>query len=334
VSLKTPQKSNKMTNEIKYETTNNSDRGQMQGYHRSPSPRELQKSAKQSDIANLKSKCRKNITQGQIEGDFDARFTIGMEVEKNRLHRNAVKEYPLFAGFESDSSCGETSGMRGYEAITNILPLLPKGKWRNKVFNMMFEASKIIEDEHSPSNHRCGGHITLAVDGLSGTELMQKMRKNVGIVYSLFHKRISNYYCCKNLTMQTEGDSDDWMGGDGRYSVCLNKGQTIEFRLISRFQSVKQMMRRYELMYEVVDFSVNNPNGNFNSLLKKVTPIVKSMYNGDMDKVAEKLELAKAFQKMVNTNKVNRAVVKYVDPMNRMNPSDWFDADLRRNGRN
>lgn len=312
-----------MSTEIQYEVSNDYDRNRVVGYHRSPSPRNLSKGAKSSDIANLKSKTKRNLIILD-NGDVDSKFTIGMEVEKNRLSRGAVKEYALFGGYERDSSCG-------YEAITNIIPLLPSGKWRNKVFNMMFEARKIIEDQYSPSNNRCGGHITLAVQGMSGAEVMKAIRKNSGIVYSLFFKRLNNGYCRNNMTMLPSREVD-MMNGGGRYQVCLDKGNTIEFRVVSRFQSVKQMMRRYELMYELLDFSINNPNGNHNTFLKKVTPIVKSMYNGDMDKVNEKLELAKHFRTMLLKNKVNRDVINYVDPMRRLDPQKWYDRDLQRNG--
>ena len=311
-----------MSTEIQYEVSNDYDRNRVVGYHRSPSPRNLSKGAKSSDIANLKSKTKRNLIILD-NGDVDSKFTIGMEVEKNRLSRGAVKEYALFGGYERDSSCG-------YEAITNIIPLLPSGKWRNKVFNMMFEARKIIEDQYSPSNNRCGGHITLAVQGMSGAEVMKAIRKNSGIVYSLFFKRLNNGYCRNNMTMLPS--DQEKMNGGGRYQVCLDKGNTIEFRVVSRFQSVKQMMRRYELFYELLDFSINNPNGNHNTFLKKVTPIVKSMYNGDMDKVNEKLELAKHFRTMLLKNKVNRDVINYVDPMRRLDPQKWYDRDLQRNG--
>ena len=236
-----------MTNEIKYETESRRDRATMQSYHRSPSPRDLSKGAKNGDISNLKSAKTRNLIT--LDGNTETRFTIGMEVEKARFCRGAVKEYPLFAGFERDSSCG-------YEAITNILPLLPAGKWRNKVFNMMFEARNIIEDSKSPSDLQCGGHITMAVQGMTGAEVMQAIRKNMGIVYSLFFKRVNNGYCKANLCMADKNvtSRDDMMNGFGKYSAVLDKGNTIEIRLVSRFQSVKQMMRRYELMYELLDF--------------------------------------------------------------------------------
>ena len=313
-----------MNNEIKYEIDNRADRGVMSGYHRKPSFRDLSKGAKTNDIKNLKSIGKRNlITIG--DGNYDSKFTIGMEVEKNRLHRGAVKEYALFCGFERDSSCG-------YEAVTNILPLLPSGQWRNKVYNMMHKAEKIIDDKYSPSSSNCGGHITIAVQGMSGIDLHNAIAKNCGVIFSLFRKRLNNSYCRGNMTMMSPDTNDEMMWRSGRYKAVLVKGDCVEFRLPSRFQSVKQMMRRYELMYELVDFSVNNPNGNHNSFLKKITPIILSMYSQDVEKTKQIIELSKSFRKMILTNKLNRDIISFCDPMRRLDADKWYDRDLRVNG--
>lgn len=74
--------------------------------------------------------------------------------------------------------------------MTHILPLLPSGGWRTKVYDMMHKAERIIDDRYSPSDRRCGGHITIAVDGLSGDRLREAVRKNSGIIYALFRNRL------------------------------------------------------------------------------------------------------------------------------------------------
>tara|TARA_R110000796_G_scaffold901_6_gene3442 strand:- start:1394 stop:2335 length:942 start_codon:yes stop_codon:yes gene_type:complete len=308
--------------EIKYDIEGRRDRGQMSHYHRKPSFRDMSKGAKCADIKGLKSTSVRNLIE--LEGDYSSKFTIGMEVEKTRLSRGAVKEYALFCGFERDSSCG-------YEAVTNILPLLPKGKWRNKVFNMMFEARKVIEDTYSPSDRRCGGHITVAVDGMSGAEIQQAVKKNCGIIYALFRKRLTNNYCRGNMTMNPVGEEGMYRSG-GRYSTTLVKGDCLEFRVPSRFQSVKQMMRRYELFYELLDFSINNPNGSHNSFLKRVEPIISLMYEGDAEKSSYIIGLSKDFRKMLVSNKVNRKVIDFVDPMRSLCEGTWYDNDLINNG--
>lgn len=317
-----------MTNEIEYQIEDNYYRGHVQRYHGSPTPRNLAKGAKNKDIANLKTADKRNVID-LGNGDYDSKFTIGFEVEKERLSRGAVKEYPLFCGFERDSSCG-------YEAITNIVPLLPSGLWRNKVFSMMHDARRIIEDQYSPSNYKCGGHVTVACAYLTGQELMDKVRVNCGIVYALFRKRLSNYYCKRNLFLEDISQQNEprevHYYHSTRYATALVKDNCLEFRLVSRFQSVKQMMRRYELFYELLDFSINRPNGSHNAFLKKVYPIIKSMYDGDREKADEIIDLAKSFRTMIVKKKINRKVIDFVDVRRELDAEMYYDRDLLQNG--
>ena len=316
-----------MNNEINYNEIFQNDRyvqdgtqrGRVNGYHYTSRMGviDYRKGAKNTDIAQLKSVDRRNLKMLET-GDAECKFGIGFEVEKTRLSRGAKRDLPLFAGYERDSSCG-------YEGVSNILPLLPAGKWRNKVFSMMHDARKIIEDSYSPSDHRCGGHVTLSCEGMTGEELFNATRENLAIVFALFRKRLSNRYCNANPRMESNFQGT-------RYVAVQQKANVIEFRLVSRFQSVKQMMRRYELFYTIMDFSINNPNGSHASLLKKVRPIVKSMYNGDEAKTDEILEIAKHFNKYIKTGRINRGVINFVDPMRRLDAESHYDRDLLRNG--
>lgn len=289
-----------MNTGIVYTTTGQRDRGQIASYHHKPAPLMLHKSKSKIDIAGLKKAQQRDTIK--FDGmDYTAKFTIGMEVEKNQMSRSAVREYELFCGFERDGSCG-------YEAVTHILPLLPAGQWRTKVFDMMHKAEKIIDDRYSPSNRSCGGHITLAVDGMTGDEFRIAIRNYAGIIYSLFRNRLKNSYCNHNKRMLNYSDSTDW---HHKYQVALVKGNCLEFRLPSRFESVKQMMRRYEMMYEVVNFAVNN-GGKFDTMLKVVMPIIKSMYNNDMDKVNEVVRLSKLFQKYILTGEIHDDIREWI----------------------
>jgi hypothetical protein len=282
---------------IIYSTTGQRERGEVSSYHRKPQPLFLNKTKHAIDVSGLK----KAVQRSAIKfdgGDYEAKFTIGFEVEKNQLSRNAVKEYELFCGFERDGSCG-------YEAVTHVLPLLPSGKWRTKVFDLMHKAEKIIDDRYSPSDRRCGGHITIACDGLTGEELRTAIRKNCGIVLALFRNRLNNHYCGENKRLENIYNSS-------RYQVTLSKGDCLEFRLPSRFESVKQMMRRYELFYELVNYSVNKPNGSHDGFLKVVTPIILSMYNGDNDKANEVLKLSKHFRAYILKGEIHQDIAQYL----------------------
>ena len=265
-------------------------RDSLQGYHHCSRIGVLDytKGAKRSDIAQMKKVDRSNLHM--INGDFDSAFGIGFEVEKNRFGRGALKALELFAGFERDSSCG-------VEAVTNILPLLPASTWRNKVFSMMHDARKVIEDAYSPSDYRCGGHATISVDGMTGEELLAAVKPFVGILYAMFRYRLNNRFCYANNRLEA-----DYIGT--RYTVVNVKSDRMEFRLPSRITSVKQLMRRYELFFELVNYAINKPNGTHGMFLRKVRPIVSSMYEGNEQKVDEIMRLAVLFQGYVNTGRV------------------------------
>jgi len=253
------------------------------------------KGAKKSDIKTMSKADKVNVIAAE-DGQFESRFGIGFEIEKNRIPNKLAT--PLIAGYESDSSCGE-------EAVTNIIPLVGKGTLRNKVNNMIFEAKLILEDSYSPSNYSCGGHVTLSCKGLSGEELFNAVKPFMGVVYALFRKRLLNTYCNKNTRLESNYDYS-------RYCSVLQKSNVIEIRLVSKFETTKQLMRRYELMYELLNFAVNNPNGKFSSFLKKVKPIISRMYAGDQEKVKEIISLSNSFKKYIDKGTISDNIAEYV----------------------
>jgi len=303
---------------IEYTLTGTYERGVVQDYHQKPTPLKLNKTPYGVDIAGLKPAGKRQAIK--FDGSvYESKFTIGMEVEKNNLHRDSIREYELFCGFEEDSSAGIRQGIRGYEAVTHILPLLPEGKWRTKVFDMMHKAEKIIDDRYSPSNSRCGGHITIGVDGMDGEHINLEVRKYSGIVLALFRNRLKNLYCGANRRMQPSGLSKynsaphgySHSGWHYKYQTALVKGDVLEFRLPSKFESVKQMMRRYELFYELVNYAINI-KGSQSVFFAKVHPIVLSMYNGDADKTQIIFDMAKDFQKFIDKGLISDKIAMYL----------------------
>jgi len=285
---------------VEYTLTGDRERARVHRYHYKPSPRNFS-AAFGNDLKTAKPADMRNILGTK------SKFTIGFEVEKNELHRGAVKEYALFCGFEQDGSCG-------YEAVTNILPLVAEGQWRNKVFDMMHKAEKIIDsrysraDEYSQTQgsrwtklHSCGGHVTLACDGMRSSELMSKLRKYSGIIYSLYKGRLFNKYCNENLRMHNDRSGDGYSGyinmQVGRYQVALAKDYgCVEYRIVSKFDSVKQMRERYELFYMLMDTAINAPSTSFKAFLTKLKPLLVRMYDGDTDAVEERIADAIDFQ--------------------------------------
>jgi len=307
---------NKMIRDgVEYLSTNDDDRSRVGRYHHCQNIgcRDLN-GASQTDVSGL-TRVADRVNISQRDMIIQSKFTIGFEIEKNRLHRTSVKEYPLFAGFESDSSCG-------YEAVTNILPLVKPSIWRNKVYNMFHQAEKIIDEQYSPSNQKrngvytCGGHISVGVVGMSGEELMKKVRLNCGILYSLFRYRLKNTYTKYNASLLPYSDENGNQnrlitGYDTKYCVAIAKSNCLEFRLPTRVTSVNQLKRRYELFYALLDYSINKPRGTHENFLNSITQILLDMYEGNAEKVNEVKALAREFRKVLKTNKIHPEVARW-----------------------
>jgi hypothetical protein len=308
----------------------------VQGYQQSPNPENYAFTPFEIDLRGMNARQRAgNISRVCESGQYvyKAKFTIGMEVEKSRISREVLRGSELqnfcqlMKGIERDGSCG-------LEAITNILPLVPSSVWRNKMFNLMYQADTLIDEAYSQSDemnqtgsYRCGGHITVSSTEHTASELNALMRPYYAILYALNRKRLANQYCCNNITARTNAES---------YSTRINQERTkyqpifeksgnklLEFRLWSRFTSVKQMINRYKLMQLLVDFAVND-RGTYAKFIKKAKPILLSMYNDNETKVNELIELSKAFRRMLKSNKINEKVMEFIWIYNR------FDANTVR----
>lgn len=188
----------------------------------------------------------------------------------------------------------------------------------------MYQAERIIDDRWSPSNSDCGGHITVACEGMSSTELLKKLRKYSGIMMYLYRNRLKNTYCSGNINMRTSKESNEvknmrkwgyvFNGQNGRYNMVLAKSNgTVEYRLVSRFTSVRQMMRRYELFYELMDTAVNYPRRQHKVFYAKIRPILEMMYNNDEAKVDKALAYAQSFDNFINDGVIDSNIQPIID---------------------
>jgi len=307
---------------IEYKVTGERIRGRVVGYHQKAAPLFHSRGAKSSDVTALTPRDLSNVIMGD---NIRSRFTIGFEVEKNELHRSAVREYELFCGFERDSSCG-------FEAVTHILPLVAASKWRTKVFDMMHKAEKIIDSRYSRADDTrsdverygardvrvstCGGHVTLACDNMSSEDLMKKLRKYSGIVYALFSGRLMNKYCSRNLRMHADASGDgysSYINGWDRTMVCLPKSQgCVEFRLVSKFNSVADMRERYEFFYILMDTACNREIMSFKAFLKAIKPIVSRMYLGNENDIERVMLDAVDYQLWIDKAVITERTMYYL----------------------
>ena len=77
---------------------------------------------------------------------------------------------------------------------------------------------------------------------------------------------------------------------------------------------------------------INNPNGRYKALLKKIYTIIKQKYDGDRERSDEIIDLAKSFRTMIVKKKINRKVIDFVDVRRELDADTYYDRDLLQNG--
>jgi len=170
---------------------------------------------------------------------------------------------------------------------------------------------------------------------MTSDDLRKALRPFCGIIHALFEKRMQNRYCSGNLRMHCNYESRDHVNGpsyDGtpKYKFALEKSfgdgsEGIEFRVVSRFESVKQTIRRYELFYALLDTAVNSPNTSHETFLKRIRPIVVSMYGGNEADADLRIEKARHYRRFILTGKLSSLIARVIDPHQRH--TEWWDAD-------
>ena len=124
------------------------------------------------------------------KGNLD--FCLGFEVEKTAVGGNdcegeTVEYQPLFAGWETDSSCG-------VEGITNVYSIDDF-----ELFSQHVDKSDYCND---PCNASCGGHVNMSGNGLT----LEKVRPYAGLFYALYRYRLNNSYSNKDKGMHKTGE--------------------------------------------------------------------------------------------------------------------------------
>lgn len=228
---------------------------------------------------------------------FSSKYTIGFEIERNSLCGSIDDEgddceeidgCELVAGVETDSSCG-------VEVVSNILPL-SSGK-KEEVFNAIDECSDWLDNDVE-AGRDCGGHITIAGEGLD----REVLTPYLAIWFSLFRYRLKNTYCRENV---------DGKQGNTKYSPLNWKGGNMyELRIPSAVKSSNSLKFRYSLalsMVEAIDGGVDAVAW-MNSA--EVEKLLNTVY--DDRKTLELMHLANGFRDFLVNGKVSTQVSQFL----------------------
>ena len=232
------------------------------------------------------------------------KMRIGFEIEKTYFKAfdggyaenkgDYVGSHELFKGYETDSSCG-------VEAITNILPLdSPRSLSRNEVFEYFDEAECII---NSPVSRRCGGHICISVHGMSGYDILNKVRGNMAILYSMYRYRLSKEHCNENKKLVREHNT--------KYSPVNVKDFGIEIRIPSAVKNVRQLKLRYDLIYKIMYHSMRTRQS-YDKLLEKIDYILMRMYK-NRERVDNVKRLSYDFRKYLLNDETPYSIQEFLE---------------------
>lgn len=167
--------------------------------------------------------------------DILSKFTIGFEVEKSSVNGHTecgdpVDDEALFAGWETDSSCG-------VEGITNVYGLNNLDEFTSHV-----KRSSYVDEETSS---RCGGHINIC-DNTSSIKYWH-IKSWCGLWWAMYRKRLRNDYSGANKKVcPYESRSGQRYQAIREKSISGGK-QLFELRLPNRVRNGEQLIRRFQL---------------------------------------------------------------------------------------
>lgn len=171
-------------------------------------------------------------------------FTIGFEIEKTRVNNRrgcgqAVSRQPLFSHWETDSSCG-------VEGITNIYNLGDFDTFQKHVI-----ASDYVDE---PTGYDCGGHTNVAFKPNNICDFniqLEDISTFAGPIYSMYKKRLRNTYSSYNKKLNANNRE--------RYGAIVMKRDPdrVEFRLPSRINNKRQLLRRFKLFQHLFSHIYN-----------------------------------------------------------------------------
>jgi hypothetical protein len=203
-------------------------------------------------------------------------YTVGFEVEKNHngyREGDEIGEYPLFAYWETDGSCG-------IEGITHAYSLGSRHIFADHVR----QSSRLL---YLNADNRCGGHTSIKGPKMT----RQNLRSYMGLFYALFRGRLKNTYCCGDARM-TDPYSDKY------YTVNKRGTDFVEIRVCSRITNATQLMNRYEAVGHLAD--AVHEGKSFERYMRSNALLLKRVYP-DKEKRRTIYDLAHKFQNYIET---------------------------------
>jgi len=161
-------------------------------------------------------------------------YTIGFEVEKEDgdiLSRYSVSDLTMGWAREHD---GSLSSETGYELVSPIYDL-----FSDKLDNDIADTT-LRRHINADSSYDCGGHINFGRRGTSGAQLLKELAAYLPLFLALYRRRVTGRWAKMKVDINK-------YNGEDRYVAFNVQQDYIEFRLVSRVESVDNLLWRRDL---------------------------------------------------------------------------------------
>jgi hypothetical protein len=161
-------------------------------------------------------------------------YTIGFEVEKEDRHilsQYSVSDLTLGWAREHDGSLNDEIG---YELVSPIYDL-----FSDKLDNDMADTT-LRRHINADSSFDCGGHINFGKRGTSGAQLLKESAAYLPLFLALYRRRVTGRWAKMKVDINK-------YNGEDRYVAFNVQREYIEFRLVSRVESVDNLLWRRDL---------------------------------------------------------------------------------------
>jgi hypothetical protein len=224
-------------------------------------------------------------------------FLVGFEVEKTEVNGSSdqgdfVEETPLFAGWETDASCG-------VEGITHAYDPLDA----QRVNQFRQDLLDSLEYVNEPTDGSCGGHINVSSTEHTPRTLLERFRIYAPLWYSVYRKRLGNEYC---------GQYDKKCEhGQDKYSPVRTRSFGIEIRLPRRVTCDEVLLRRFQWMGITCQAMLDCRS--FNSYVRECRDLLlNGAYRGNRAKYANILRHARRFRRWMLDGIIHPSIAELV----------------------
>jgi hypothetical protein len=232
----------------------------------------------------------------------DAKFTIGVEVEKEdddacTLHWQDVLNDTGWVK-EKDGSLERN----GYELVSPVFNLFNDGM--DKEIEASSDLQTLINAEFS---EKCGGHINLGSTEYTPAQLFEGLSAFMPLLYTMYPNRVDIHYCQAKSKYKYRSVTSEY---EAKYSAAYIKDKVVEFRIFPAVRSVKNLLWRRDLVRIMCD----NINKSELDVLKMLVNQNSKLYKHLRKIYSQDVLLERTKQFITYTERFNDKKLPPIDP--------------------